>query len=106
MKAKLWLIAMAVSATSTEMAQKSDPIAEGLVSVAGLAGETKTITTPPVSEAAQPAPDSVVAQPVPVWKKKFATGSVSLKSLLFFPFPVTRQLMPVTVPALFLPATH
>lgn len=74
MKAKFWLIALAVSATTSVMAQKSDPIAEGLVSVAGLAGETKTITTPPVSEAAQPAPDSVVAKPVPVWKKKLYYG--------------------------------
>ena len=70
MKAKFWLIAFSLTATTSLMAQNSDHIVDGLTSVAAIAGETKTAESPQESVKV----DSTAAQPIPVWKQKLYYG--------------------------------
>ena len=71
------LIALAMCCTTSLVAQKSDPLAEGLAGVAQVVGETKTPETANDS-AASASTDSAVAQgdaqQIPTWKKKLYYG--------------------------------
>ena len=70
---KCSLIALIAIGTTILMAQNDDHIADGLVSVAAIAGETNTIASPENATT-----DSVAAQeanqPLPVWKQKLYYG--------------------------------
>lgn len=68
MKRVLWLIAMAAISTATLLAQ-SDHIADGLMSVATIAGESKTADSPQEEKT-----DAPQLKPEPLWKQKLYYG--------------------------------
>lgn len=68
MRRKIWLLALLVCGATALMAQKTDPLAEGLGGVTTIAGETATATTPQDSTA------TVSLPTLPVWKQKLYYG--------------------------------
>ena len=65
---KLYRLIAAVTLFAPSLWAQSDHIGEGLVSVAAIAGETKTATSPQDSALATPVSD------IPVWKQKLYYG--------------------------------
>jgi len=70
MMRRYWFIALMVISTTSLMAQSDDHIAEGLASVAAIAGETKTMA----EDSAQVDSAALSVKPVPVWKQKLYFG--------------------------------
>ena len=68
MKRTNWLIALLVLGAMSVQAQQNDPLAEGLVSVAAVAGETRS---PEIVKDSAAAP---VVSSIPVWKQKLYYG--------------------------------
>lgn len=69
MKKFYWFVALSVLGSASLAAQNDDHLADGLTSVAAIAGETETATTPQDSTTVQtPTAD------VPLWKQKLYYG--------------------------------
>ena len=68
MKRVLWFIAMAAISTATMLAQ-SDHIADGLMSVATIAGESKT-----AGSSQEQQPEILQLKPTPLWRQKLYYG--------------------------------
>ena len=66
---KICVVALVMSVATTLMAQSDDHIAEGLASVAAIAGETKTAMSPQDSVTVP-----MLASEIPVWRQKFYLG--------------------------------
>ena len=73
MKRKCWLVAMIVLGFISAKAQNTDPLAEGVASVATIVGETESLETAPDERV----PDSAVVvkvEELPLWKQKLYYG--------------------------------
>ena len=69
MKRCYWILAFIVFCTTSLTAQNDDHLADGLASVATIAGETKTADSPQDSTTVQPP-----LKEIPVWKQKLYYG--------------------------------